>query len=280
MFSLTSLLNLTPLGAHRWNSEVHCQNFRGKLYGGQLLGQALIAVNNEHPLRPIHTLHTQFLAASDKQAAIEYRVKRLRHGRSFSQYQISAWQKKRLIAQMLAACHQGETGFTHQEPCPQAPPPQPTTQRQLAPEINLWLEAQEDAALELIHCEGARLDQSTPSDGGSLYWLRIRPTLHPQQQLPALAFISDLGILASSLIPHASHLFHPELTPASLNHTIWFHQPSVDLNQWHLVKTHSPWAGAGRGLGHSYVFDQKGILIASAVQEGLIRPGVPRANQA
>ena len=225
-------------------------------------------------------LHTQFLAAGDTQSPIEYKVLCLRRGRSFSHFQIHARQKRRLIATMIAACHQGETGFTHQEPAPPLKPPE-LSHAQVLPvfEIDNWLLGHgEETPLEFVHAQGARLDQSIEEDGASSCWLRIRAPLTQAQQLPALAFISDLGILASALIPHPTHLFHHNLAPASLNHTLWLHSPQVDLNQWHLLTVTSPWAGHGRGLGQGYLYTAQGELIATATQEGLIRPVAPPAK--
>ena len=101
-------------------------------------------------------------------------------------------------------------------------------QRQALPafELDNWLLGQdEDTPLEFVHAQGARLDQSIEEDGPSLCWLRLRAPLTAAEQIPALGFISDLGILASALIPHPTHLFHRNLSPASLNHTLWLHRP-------------------------------------------------------
>ncbi len=273
MFDLSPFFILDPTGPQRSASRAQCPNFRGGLFGGQLLAHGLVAMANEQPAKPVHTLHTQFLAAGDTSCAIDYKVICLRQGRSFSHFQIHARQKRRLIATMIAACHLGETGYSHQEPAPLLQPPGPQTAPTAAFEITNWLLGQSQTTpLEIVHAGGARLDQSTQGDGPSLCWLRIRSPLTAAQQLPALGFISDLGILASALTPHPTHLFHRNLHPASLNHTLWLHKPQVDLNQWHLMKIVSPWAGVGRGLGQSYLFDAQGTLIATAAQEGLLRP--------
>jgi acyl-CoA thioesterase II len=281
MLDLSPFFMLDALSPQRWLSRKLCPNFRGGLYGGQLLAHALAAVANEQPERPVHTLHSQFLAAGNVQSPIEYRIKCLRRGRSFIHYQIHARQNRRLIALMIAACHSDEQGFSHQERAPELQPP--TESCPPCPpvfEIDNWLlGAHNETPLEFVFAEGARLDQSSPGQGPSLCWLRIRAPLQTHQQLPALAFISDLGILASTLTPHPSHLFHRALTPASLNHTLWLHSSSLDLNQWHLLKITSPWAGSGRGLGLSYLFDTQGLLVASAAQEGLIRPELPAKHR-
>ncbi len=274
MLDLSPFFILDALSPHRWVSQALCPNFRGGLFGGQLLAHGLSAVANAYPDKPVHTLHTQFLAAGDTQSAIEYKVLCLRKGRSFSHFQIHARQKRRLIATMIAACHTGELGFAHQQEAPPLAPPALNHPQALpAFELNNWLLGQdEQTPLEFVQAQGARLDQSIQEDGPAICWLRVRAPLAEAEQLPALAFISDLGILASALIPHPTHLFHPNLAPASLNHTLWLHSPRVNLNQWHLLKVTSPWAGHGRGLGQGYLYDAQGTLIATATQEGLIRP--------
>jgi|GEM_PF-4565849 len=282
MLDLAPFFILDAHGPHRWVSRAQCPNFRGGLFGGQILAHGLIAVNQEYPDKPVHTLHTQFLAAGNTQIPIEYKVLCLRRGRSFSHFQVHARQNRRLIATMIAACHQSENGFAHQEQAPPLPPPTlGNPQTGPAFELDDWLLGQsQETPLEFVHAQGARLDQSIQGDGPSICWLRIRAPLTAAQQLPALAFISDLGILASALIPHPTHLFHQALAPASLNHTLWLHSAQVNLHQWHRMKITSPWAGHGRGLGQGYLFDEQGTLIASAAQEGLIRPLEPPAKPA
>ena len=57
---------------------------------------------------------------------------------------------------------------------------------------------------------------------------------------------------------------------ASLDHAMWFHQP-VDVSEWLLYAQDSPSASAGRGLTRGCIYDAEGSLLASTVQEGLIR---------
>ncbi|KAF9891542.1 hypothetical protein FE257_004009 [Aspergillus nanangensis] len=58
----------------------------------------------------------------------------------------------------------------------------------------------------------------------------------------------------------------------SLDHTIFFHQTRKFLaDQWMLVEMDSPWAGNERGLVTQRIWSQTGDLIATAVQEGIVR---------
>lgn len=278
---LTEFFDLHTLGRGHFTSVAQCPNFRGGLFGGQLLAHAMSAAAASAGGRPVHSLHTQFLKAGNASEPLHYRVKCLRHGRSFSHFQVWARQHRQLVALMLIACHELESGFSHQEIPPPLPPPADSADRTAPPfELDSWLAGKSsEGPLEFVFAQGGRLDVGQQSDEPAWCWLRVRAPLAPSHQLPALAFMSDLGILAGTLIPHPTHLFHRELSPASLNHTLWIHQPQFDLSQWHLLKLASPWAGLGRGLGHSYLFDRHGVLIATAAQEGLIRAQASAAKQ-
>mgnify|MGYP000846269530 CR=1 FL=1 len=117
MFDLAPFFILDAIGPRHLRSQAQCPNFRGGLFGGQLLAHGLSAVASLYPDKPIHTLHTQFLAAGDMHNPIEYKVLCLRQGRSFSHFQIHARQKRRLIATMIAVrlSRGEEEGVVYQE---------------------------------------------------------------------------------------------------------------------------------------------------------------------
>ncbi|KAJ5629245.1 Acyl-CoA hydrolase [Penicillium herquei] len=57
----------------------------------------------------------------------------------------------------------------------------------------------------------------------------------------------------------------------SLSHSIYFHNHSFRADEWMLSEMSSPWAGEGRGLVAQSLWTQSGILIATCVQEGVVR---------
>ncbi|KAH7555866.1 Zn(II)2Cys6 transcription factor [Bipolaris maydis] len=58
----------------------------------------------------------------------------------------------------------------------------------------------------------------------------------------------------------------------SLDHTIYFHNPrSFRADEWIFTEMETPWAGDGRGLVSQRMYTKDGTLIASCVQEGVIR---------
>ena len=58
----------------------------------------------------------------------------------------------------------------------------------------------------------------------------------------------------------------------SLDHTIYFHEPrKVKADEWMFCEMESPWAGDGRGVVVQRIFARDGTLLATCVQEGLLR---------
>jgi len=58
----------------------------------------------------------------------------------------------------------------------------------------------------------------------------------------------------------------------SLDHTIYFHSPKdFRADDWMFTEMDSPWSGDGRGLVHQRIYTGDGTLIATCVQEGVVR---------
>ncbi len=86
----------------------------------------------------------------------------------------------------------------------------------------------------------------------------------------ALAFASDLTLLDSVLSTHGEVWGPGGVVGASLDHALWFHRP-FRADEWFLYDCSSPSASGARGLAEGKMFTVDGRLIASAVQEGLLR---------
>ena len=85
-----------------------------------------------------------------------------------------------------------------------------------------------------------------------------------------LGYASDFHFLTASLQPHAVTWMTPGLQMASLDHAMWFHRP-FRFDDWLLYVVESPSASGGRGLVRGRFFTRAGQLVASTMQEGLIR---------
>lgn len=270
---ILSLLKLEQLDTDRYRGQSH---FMGSpnVFGGQVLGQAMYAAGATVPGRRVHSLHSLFILTGNLKLPIEYEVERVRDGGSFSTRRVVATQEGKRIFVMSASFQQEEEGLSHQRPMPPARDPET-----LESSIAKWKESA--AAVR-------RPFQPVPVDfraerAGDIYvdhsgkpskevWTRA-PLALPDDRLmheSLFAYVSDYGFLWTSLQPHGIRIGDPRLQIASLDHTIWFHRP-FRMDEWLLFAMDSPNASGGRGLCLAHVYNQKGELVASMAQEGLIR---------
>jgi len=268
--------------------EIEAGLFRGRqpdtslqrVFGGQVAGQALVAgVRTVDRDREVHSLHAYFLRAGDTSVPILYDVERTRDGRSFSTRRVVARQHGKPIFYMSASFHVPEEGLDHQDPMPATAGPDE------CPELGDVLAQLTRRPREVWDREWAALDVRYAGDsreGGALHdqdhpalarvWLKASGVLPDQPWLHAavLAYASDLTLLSASLVPHNVFIGDPRLQPASLDHAMWFHRP-FRVDEWLLYDQVSPSASGGRGLATGRLFTVDGRLVASVVQEGLIR---------
>ncbi|MCS6987715.1 MAG: acyl-CoA thioesterase II [Sphingomonadaceae bacterium] len=252
-----------------------------RVYGGQVVAQALAAAQRTVPAdRPVHSLHGYFLRPGEPQVPILYRVVRERDGTSFTTRSVSAIQHGRPIFALMASFQLVEEGFTHADRMPPAPPPETLlSETELArrhahrvpePWRSLW--AQRERPLDFRPVDP--MDPLAPArrPPRAMHWLRTDGPVPSDPRLAAclLAYASDMTLLDTCLLPHAVSWTDPKLQAASLDHAIWFHGP-YRPDEWHLFVQVSPAAAGARGLNEGRLFARDGRLVASVVQEGLIR---------
>lgn len=245
-----------------------------RVFGGQVLGQALTAATaTVEADRTVHSLHAYFLLPGDPAAPIVYEVDRSRTGRSFSTRRVVARQHGRNIFVMSASYQVPEVGLDHADARPPAPDPEslPAIPREPA-------EDGEDALWNILYRRWTAFDiRRVPATGPERrqVWLRTSAPLpdDPHLHTAVLAYVSDLTLLSTTLIRHRL-LPHKEVQIASLDHAIWFHRPAR-ADEWLLYDQTSPSASGARGLAMGRLFTRDGVLVASVVQEGLLRVAGP-----
>jgi acyl-CoA thioesterase-2 len=276
---LVTLLRLEKLEEHLFRGQSQDLGW-GTIFGGQVVGQALSAAAQTVPGdRHVHSLHSYFLLRGDAKKPVVYDVDRIRDGGSFTTRRVVATQDGKAIFNLAASFQIREEGFEHQDEMPHAAGPEtlPTEQERLAAHIERLPEAVRKRALAdrpfearpVVFDDPFHPDKKPPR---RMMWLKARGSLPDDPALHAylLAYASDFAFVTTALRPHGVTWLTPGMQVASLDHVMWFHRP-LRVDEWLLYDIESPAASGGRGLVRGRIFTQKGALIASTAQEGLIR---------
>ena len=250
-----------------------------QVFGGQVLGQALMAATATVEQRVVHSLHAYFLRRGDFNAPIVYEVDRARDGNHFSTRRIVAIQHGAQIFNMSASFQAAEEGLQHQLPMPQVPPPEaladlPSYARDLAlclpTSVRRLLEKKRPFEFRPVEPPGFPLPQkSAPLKN---IWFRAVDELPNDEALHRclLAYVSDFNLLEAAIMPHGLSMTTPQLMVASIDHAMWFHR-NVRVDDWLLYAIDSPSASNARGFTRGSLFARDGRLVASTAQEGLLR---------
>ena len=250
-----------------------------QVFGGQVLGQALVAATATAEDRAVHSLHAYFLRRGDFNSPIVYEVDRALDGKHFSSRRVVAIQHGRQIFNMSASFQLPESGLDHQISMPDVPQPESLPD----------LEAHYRGVADKLPAAARRiLEQKRPFEFRPVQppdqlrreksaplkyiWFRAVDKLPDDQALHRglLAYVSDFHLLDTALKPHGISMISPKLTIASIDHAMWFHR-NARVDEWLLYAIDSPSASGARGFTRGSVFARDGRLVASAAQEGLIR---------
>ncbi len=250
-----------------------------RVYGGQVAAQALVAAGRTvDTSRTVHSLHGYFVRPGDPIEPIHYSVENVRDGRSFSVRRSVALQHGRPIFFMSASFQRAEIGLDHQVPAPLDVPepdqlPTMVSRLEAYPErLEFWNLIPRPIDVRYVGEPGWIQAGSRPADERQRVWMRIDGKLpdDPLVHACALTFASDLTLLDSVLGTHGEVWGPGGFIGASLDHALWFHR-SFRADEWFLYDCFSPSASGSRGLANGRMFASDGRLIASAVQEGLLR---------
>ena len=286
--AFTELLTILDL------EQIETGAFRGvspkvgwqRIFGGLVISQALVAASRTVEHRLPHSLHCYFLLPGDPSAPIVYEVERVRDGGSFSTRRCVALQHGRTIFVMSASFQTDEPGLEHARAMPEAPQPESlpgieAIRAALGPRlpegVRRYFETERPIELRPVDMtrftpEGA----GKPRAAAQKIWMRAAGRLpdDPAIHRAVLAYLSDMTLLDTSLIVHGRSVFDGSLQVASLDHALWFHRP-FRADEWMLYDQESPNASGGRGLCRGSLYSQDGRLIATVMQEGLIRQKAP-----
>jgi acyl-CoA thioesterase-2 len=259
-------------------------NSPGRIFGGQVIAQSLLAAYETVEDRICHSMHCYFIRPGDPTVPIVFEVDRSRDGGSFTTRRVVAVQHGQQIFNLAASFQAPEEGFEHQVPMPAT-----VGWADLPDEIEAQKEALKNAPdaakkwlsrprpIEMRSADARSYFNTGPKDPENQTWFRAKAPIGDDQHMHqvVLAYASDMNLLSTGMRPHAVHWQTPGFQSASLDHAMWFHKP-VNFNNWHLYAQDSPSASGGRGFIRGSIFAEDGTLVASVAQEGLMRMRKPR----
>ena len=254
-----------------------------RVFGGQVLAQALVAATRTvDAARLCHSFHAYFLRPGDPRVPILYQVDRSRDGASFTARRVVAIQHGAQIFTLAASFQKSEPGFEHQAQMPLVPDPESLEddqqvllrQTNLAPAARAWIARERAFETRSVLGRGPSGPSGDRPARAAVdhIWLRTRGSVpdDPVLQRALLAFVSDMSLLDTALLPHGKSIFS-DVKVASLDHAMWFHRP-FRADDWLLYVQDSPSASGARGFNRGALYTREGVLVASVAQEGLIRP--------
>ncbi len=257
----------------------------GRLFGGQVAAQSLVAAGRTVTDRAPHSLHAYFLRPGDPEVPVVFTVDRIRDGSSFTTRRVVAQQRGKAIFNASVSFHMPEEGFEHSDEMPEAPDPEslPSWQeraRQAGDKIpkqaRHWLET--ERAIEQRSTSGMAIFGDRGGTGSSLVWMKTNGTLpdDPFIHQCLLTYASDMSLLENMIHRHVKGFSFGSVMMASLDHALWFHAP-FRIDDWLLYAQDSPAAGGARGFTRGSIY-AAGRLVTSVAQEGLMRP-IPKTAE-
>ncbi|MEM1218203.1 MAG: acyl-CoA thioesterase II [Bacteroidota bacterium] len=252
-----------------------------RVFGGQVLAQALSAATRTIEAdRTVHSIHAYFVLPGDLEVPIIFEVDRIRDGGSFSTRAVKAIQHGEAIFHLSASFQKEQQGFDHQIEMPPVTPPEA---------LQDWVKMAEvygdklpegirriltiERPLEFRPVEFINPFIHQQKEPLRHVWFKTRGTIasdDPGLHRLILAYASDYNLLTTALLPHGQANDFQGVQLASLDHAMWFHRP-FRADEWLLYAIDSPSASGARGFSRGNIFNQSGDLVASVVQEGLMR---------
>ncbi|MEE8602662.1 acyl-CoA thioesterase [Euzebya tangerina] len=273
--SLLSLLDIETLDVDLYLGEAPKTDVQ-RVFGGHVAAQALVAaVRTVDEKRQVHSLHSYFLRPGDPKHNIIFHVDRIREGRSFTTRRVVAKQQGKAIFHLSVSFQIAEDGPEHADPMPDVPSPDELQTMQ-----QLFAGAGVDWKPPFPEWSSVDLRYVTPANevararsGRLQAWFRALDHVPevPHLHVCVLTYMSDMSLLGTTITPHGGIPGNHNYRMASLDHAMWFHRP-FRADEWLLYDMRSSNAFGARGLAHGQLFTEGGTLVATVMQEGLIRP--------
>lgn len=257
-----------------------------RTFGGQLMSQSFVASSRTlvRDDLPPSALSVHFINGGDTAEDIEFRVVRLRDERRFANRRVDAVQDGVLLSTAMISYMSGGRGLEHAVAPPEVAEPH------TRPSLRALLRGYEQTVPHFVNAlqpvewrytndpswimrkKGEKLPHNR-------VWLKAGGVLpdDPMLHTATMIYSSDTTVLDSVITTHGLSWGFDRIFAASTNHTMWFHR-QVNFDDWVLYSTSSPVAADSRGLGTGHFFDLSGQVVATVVQEGVLKyfPAVRR----
>jgi acyl-CoA thioesterase len=258
-------LVLEQTGENRFRGPSVPSDYRPVVFGGQLMGQMIVAAATTLPDKNVKSIHAIFARAGTVTQPVDLDVDVMHAGRALASVTITARQGDRLLSRGLLLLDAGEPDLIrHSLPMPEVARP-----GQLDPRKG----TEEGSDVRIVD----EVDLMTPDVTGDpelFIWVRFDQApdnLAVHQAL--LSWYTDPFLIGAALRPHAGigqSMAHDTISTGVITHTLSFHEP-VKATDWLLLANQSLFAGGGRTYGSGQIFDEQGNQVASFVQENLVR---------
>jgi acyl-CoA thioesterase-2 len=267
-------LDLTPAGDDAFTGEAG--RGEGRVFGGMLLAQGVIAAGRTGAQGVPASLHAHFLRPGRHGLPLTWHVTRLRDGWGSATRHVAGSQNGEVVIVLTVSFTRSSarerTGLAHQGTMPVVRDPETLEDWEdtRARALGDPSQRRPDGPIEMRDADPELVGRLENREATRRFWVRPRGTLpdDPVVHAAVLAYASDRGLLTTAMLPHG--IAWTARQGASLDHAMWFHHPPR-FDRWVLYATHSPVAVAGRALVHGALWAADGTLVASTAQEGIVR---------
>jgi acyl-CoA thioesterase-2 len=259
--SIVESLRLEAAGPGRYRAD-NVDTGHAVVFGGQLMAQSVAAALQDQEGKAVKTLHIVFARAASPHARVEIAVDPLHSGRALASTTVTISQGDRICTRALVLMSAEEPDLIRHADAapPSSPPGAPPSGGDWAVEIVGGVDLGDPSQVGPPELDVWTAFPGAPDDRGVSQAL--------------LAFATDGFLIGTAMRPHrgvGQSQAHVTLSTGVLSHTLTFHEP-FSADEWLLLAHHSSYAGHGRSYGRADVFGPGGALVASFVQDAMIRP--------
>ena len=263
MPEVLAALDLQAMSDHRYRAG-HMDPDSPVVFGGQILSQTIVAATRSVPAKEVLSTQTVFARATSPAEPLDLDVDILHQGSTFATATVTARQSRGVCAQSTVLLHAPDVDLiTYSCPAPAVGRPDDCTPR--LPDSFWDVRFADDVDIE---------DPELVGPPTLAVWCRFPDAPgDPVLDQALLAYATDGFLIGTAMRPHrglGQALAHGAVATTVLGHSLSFHRP-VDAAGWHLIANEATQSGRGRGHGRGEVFDEAGGLVASFVQDNMIR---------